>query len=41
MQRKEMALRKLIEAAIYTGSGEFLELISGIKNVDRINREQI
>jgi len=41
MQRKEMALRKLIEAAIYTGSGEFLELISGIKDIDKITRQQI
>ncbi len=41
MQRKEMALRKLIEAAIYTGSGEFLELISGIKDIDIITRQQI
>ena len=31
--RKERALRKFIEAAIYTGSGEFIELLSGIKDI--------
>jgi len=41
MLRKEAALKKLIEAAIYTGSGEFLELISGIKDIDKITRQQI
>ena len=41
MQRKEMALKKLIEAAIYTGSGEFIELLYGIKNIDKIKKEDI
>lgn len=41
MQRKEAALKKLIEAAIYTGSGEFLELVSGMTDTARITRKQI
>lgn len=41
MRRKEMALKMLIEAAIYTGSGEFLELISGIKDTHKISRKDI
>lgn len=39
--RKETALKKLIEAAIYTGSGEFIELLSGIKDMDKINKADI
>jgi geranylgeranyl diphosphate synthase type I len=41
MQRKELALKKLIEAAIYTGGGEFLELLSGIQSIDEISRQDI
>ncbi|MEI6832078.1 MAG: polyprenyl synthetase family protein [Candidatus Omnitrophota bacterium] len=41
MQRKEAALKKLIRAAIYTGSGEFIELLSGAKNIDKISKEDI
>lgn len=40
-ERKEKALKKLIEAAIYTGSGEFIELLYGIKNIDKITKEDI
>ena len=39
--RKEKALKKLIEAALYTGSGEFIELLSGTKEVERITRQDI
>ena len=39
--RKEKALKKFIEAAIYTGSGEFIELLSGIEDLDKITKEQI
>ncbi|MFH0790885.1 MAG: polyprenyl synthetase family protein [Candidatus Omnitrophota bacterium] len=39
--RKELALRKLIQAAFYTGSGEFIELLYGLKNVDQITQEDI
>ncbi|MCX5713782.1 MAG: polyprenyl synthetase family protein [Candidatus Omnitrophica bacterium] len=39
--RKEKALRKLIEAAAYTGSGEFLELLTGIKNIDKLSKKDI
>jgi len=39
--RKERAMRKLIEAAIYTGCGEFIELIYGLKDIDKITKEDI
>ncbi|MFH1201631.1 MAG: polyprenyl synthetase family protein [Candidatus Omnitrophota bacterium] len=39
--RKEKALRRLIDAAVYTGSGEFVELLCGIKNIDKITKEDI
>lgn len=39
--RKEKALRKFIEAAMYTGSGEFIELLAGLKPLDDISREDI
>ncbi len=40
-ERKERALKKFVEAAMYTGSGEFIELIYGIKNLDKIKKEDI
>ena len=39
--RKEQALKKFIEAAIYTGSGEFIELLYGLENLEKIKKEQI
>jgi len=41
MRHKEAALKKLIEAGVYTGSGEFIELIYGLKNIDKIARKDI
>jgi geranylgeranyl diphosphate synthase type I len=41
MERKERALKKFIEAAIYTGSGEFLELIYSINDIAKITKEDI
>ncbi len=41
MRRKQMALSKLTEAAFYTGSGEFIELIYGIKPIEKITKEDI
>ena len=40
-KRKEKALKKLIEAAIYTGSGEFIELLYGLKKLEKITKEDI
>lgn len=40
-ERKEKSLKKLIEAALYTESGEFSELLYSIKNIDKITREDI
>lgn len=39
--RKEVALKKLAEAALYTGGGEFLELLCGIKDIDRMAKEEL
>ncbi|TAM41649.1 polyprenyl synthetase family protein, partial [bacterium] len=41
MRRKEEALRKLISAALYTGSGEFIELILGTRPIEKVTREDI
>jgi geranylgeranyl diphosphate synthase type I len=39
--RKEKALNKLLDAVLYTGSGQFIEIIYGIKGIDRINKNDI
>lgn len=39
--RKEAALKKFIEAAIYTGSGEFIELLAGLKDIADISKDEI
>lgn len=41
MDRKERALKKFIEAAMYTGGGEFAELILGMKDFSQIRLEDI
>lgn len=41
MLRKEKALKKFIRAAIYTGSGEFIELLCGIKDIARTSKQDI
>ena len=41
MHRKEEAQKNFIEAAIYTGSGEFIELLNGTKNIECISKEDI
>ena len=38
---KEKALRKFIEATVFTGSGEFIELLYSIENIDKIKKEKI
>ncbi len=40
-QRKELALRQLISAALYTGSGEFIELLLGTKPIEKITKNDI
>jgi len=39
--RKEQALKKFIETAIYTGAGEFGELIYGIEDIEKITKQDI
>lgn len=39
--RKEMALKRLIEAAFYTGSGEFMELLLGVKEIRKTTKQDI
>lgn len=41
LPRKEKAFKKLIEAAVYTGSGEFIELLLGLKGIGRITENDI
>ncbi|MDD5246213.1 MAG: polyprenyl synthetase family protein [Candidatus Omnitrophica bacterium] len=38
---KEAALRQLIKAALYTGSGEFIELLAGSKKIEKIEKSDI
>jgi geranylgeranyl diphosphate synthase type I len=39
--RKESALRKLFLAALYTGSGEFIELLLGAKAIEKVTQKDI
>ncbi|MBD3263807.1 MAG: hypothetical protein GF375_01740 [Candidatus Omnitrophica bacterium] len=39
--RKEKALRNFIKAAVHTGCGEFVELLAGTKNIDKISQAEI
>jgi len=41
MVRKEKALRNFIKAAIFTGGGEFIELLYGIKDIAKITKQDI
>lgn len=41
MHNKEMALKRLVQAGVYTGSGEFIELICSLKNIGKISMEDI
>lgn len=40
-ENKEAAFRKLIEAALYTGTGEFIELILNFKKIGAITKNDI
>ena len=40
-RRKEAALKKLISAALYTGTGEFIELLLGAKSIEKITQKEI
>lgn len=40
-RRKEKALKKFIDAAVYTGCGELFELLSGLKKLEDITKEDI
>ena len=40
-KKKEAALKKLVEAALYTGSGEFIELMYGLTDIGHITRKDI
>ena len=41
MVRKEQALKKFIDTAIYTGCGEFIELINGANPIEKITKQSI
>jgi geranylgeranyl diphosphate synthase type I len=40
-ERKERALKKFIAMAVCTASGEFMELLYGLKNIDKIKKTDI
>lgn len=40
-QRKEKALQRFIKAAVHTGCGEFIELLSGIEKIEEIDKKSI
>ncbi|MFC1514854.1 polyprenyl synthetase family protein [Candidatus Omnitrophota bacterium] len=40
-RRKEKALRRFIQAAVFTGAGEFIELINGAKKLEKLTLEKI
>jgi len=40
-QCKERALKKLLEAAVYTEKGEFMELLAGLKSFEQISKTDI
>ncbi len=40
-RRKEQALKTFIETAIYTGTGEFGELLYGIEDIEKISKQDI
>ncbi|MDP2933052.1 MAG: polyprenyl synthetase family protein, partial [bacterium] len=41
MQRKEKALRKLVETAAYTGAGEFIDVVFGRKKINELTEKDI
>ena len=41
MARKEATLKKLFLAALYTGSGEYIELLLGIKPIEKVTQQDI
>lgn len=41
MSRKELALKKLVETAAYTGCGEFLDVIFGHKKINTFSEEMV
>jgi geranylgeranyl diphosphate synthase type I len=41
MKYKEEGLRKFIEAALYTGAGEFIELLAGAEDISRVKLPEI
>lgn len=40
-ERKEKAMKKFSEIVIYTGAGQFIELLYGAKSINRIKKEDI
>ncbi|MFH1363378.1 MAG: polyprenyl synthetase family protein [Candidatus Omnitrophota bacterium] len=39
--RKELALKKFIEAALHTGAGEFIELLTSLKDIQSVSKNDI
>ncbi|MBU2044974.1 MAG: polyprenyl synthetase family protein [Candidatus Omnitrophica bacterium] len=41
MARKQLALKKFIQAALHTGAGEFIELLTGLKRIEQVSKNDI
>jgi len=41
MERKEKALKNLVQAAAYTGAGEFIDVVFGHKTIDQLSEHDI
>ena len=41
MERKEKALKKLVETAAYTGAGEFIDVVFGHKTIESLSEKDI
>ncbi|MFH0940376.1 MAG: polyprenyl synthetase family protein [Candidatus Omnitrophota bacterium] len=41
MEKKEKALRNLVQAAAYTGAGEFIDVVFGHKTIDQLSEHDI
>ncbi|MDD4938754.1 MAG: polyprenyl synthetase family protein [Candidatus Omnitrophica bacterium] len=41
VSRKESALKKLMESAVFTGSGEFIELLYGAKDINEVTKKDV
>ncbi|RJP28076.1 MAG: polyprenyl synthetase family protein [Candidatus Omnitrophota bacterium] len=41
LSRKQLALKKLVETAAFTGAGEFIDVVNSTKNIEQISQKSI